>query len=434
MSPVPTPPPKRSRQTLSMSPTPPPKQSRQTLSMSPLPPPKQSRDSSCDPSKGNSGYESGSTSPPRLLHTPIGEPFLSDSDYTVHELFSEESEKGSTSTIDYDTGSMVNTALLSHIKILEKNQHKIANEKSYFEIEDIAGNGSLVKFYTGFISYELLLTFFDFLGPSVKSLGKFYLQECPNKKEKVKSIEPVVHYSCEAASQPSSQRSCIQVWYIYWTCLKVYHYFLYQHLKEIDWAPTTQQVAGTLPVAFKHMYNRTYAMIDDSEVFIQVPSDLQMQSFTWSSYKHNNTAKFLIACTPNGAISYVSPLYVGSISDVQLTKVSGFLEKIEGKNGISIMADRGFTIQKELSPFNVSLNIPPFMEGRDQLPADEVQKGRQIASLRIHIECVIGHIKNFSILTGTLPLSMARLNCKPDCKHLCLAYQFPALSCTIARC
>ena len=29
-----------------------------------------------------------------------------------------------------------------------------------------------------------------------------------------------------------------------------------------------------------------------------------MQSSTWSSYKHNNTAKFLIACTPNGVICH----------------------------------------------------------------------------------------------------------------------------------
>lgn len=105
----------------------------------------------------------------------------------------------------------------------------------------------------------------------------------------------------------------------------------------------------------------------------------------------------------------MSPLFVGSISDVELTKVSGFLEKLDGKPGISIMADCGFTIEDLLSPLNVSLNIPPFMEGREQLPPNEVQKGRQIASLRIHVERAIGRIKNYSILSGTLPLSMARL-------------------------
>ena len=80
-------------------------------------------------------------------------------------------------------------------------------------------------------------------------------------------------------------------------------------------------------------------------LFIQTPIDLQLQSSTWSSYKHHNTAQFLITCTPNGGISFIC---VGSISDVELTRVSGFLEELEGKEGISVMADRGFTIKEQI--------------------------------------------------------------------------------------
>ena len=83
-----------------------------------------------------------------------------------------------------------------------------------------------------------------------------------------------------------------------------------------------------------------------------------MQSSTWSDYKHHNTAKFLVACTPNGAISFVSPLYVGAISDVELTRVSGFVNKISsyGTDQISVMADKGFTIQDQLNTVGVKLN------------------------------------------------------------------------------
>ena len=47
------------------------------------------------------------------------------------------------------------------------------------------------------------------------------------------------------------------------------------------------------------------------------------------------------------------------------------------------MADRGFTIKDMLKDFRIMLNIPPFMEGRSQLPAKEVQEGRlpQYASM-----------------------------------------------------
>ena len=112
---------------------------------------------------------------------------------------------------------------------------------------------------------------------------------------------------------------------------------------------------------------------------------------------HHNTAKFLIACTPNGAVSYVSPLYVGSISDVELTRISGFLTKLEDKPGISIMADRGFTVKDMLETLGIDLNIPPFLDGRQQLPYEEIEAGRKIASLRIHVERAIGRIKTYKI-------------------------------------
>ena len=135
----------------------------------------------------------------------------------------------------------------------------------------------------------------------------------------------------------------------------------------------------------------------------------------------------LIACTPNGAICYISPLYVGSISDVELTKVSGFLERLEDKPGISIMADRGFTIKDLLSKLKIDLNIPPFMEGRDQLPAQEISEGRRIASLRIHVERAIGRIKTFAICKGTIPLTMARLCNQLVCVCAFLSNFQPAL-------
>ena len=50
--------------------------------------------------------------------------------------------------------------------------------------------------------------------------------------------------------------------------------------------PKIQQVRATLPTAFKEKFPTMFAIIDGSEIFIEVPSDLHMQSSTWSSYKH----------------------------------------------------------------------------------------------------------------------------------------------------
>ena len=77
-------------------------------------------------------------------------------------------------------------------------------------------------------------------------------------------------------------------------------------------------------------------IIDASELFIQTPSDLMLQSSTWSNYKQHNTTKFLIGITPNGAITFVSPAFVGSISDRELTHFSGYLllPKLQSKKNI----------------------------------------------------------------------------------------------------
>ena len=50
------------------------------------------------------------------------------------------------------------------------------------------------------------------------------------------------------------------------------------------------------------------------------------------------------------------------------------------------------------------------MEGRQQLPHEKVEKGRCIASVRIHVERAIDPIKTFLILKETLAITLARLS------------------------
>jgi len=212
-------------------------------------------------------------------------------------------------------------------------------------------------------------------------------------------------------------KSLVSKYVITWIC------FLYQHMKEIEWMPSVEQVTGTLPCSFRDKYPTTFAIIDGSEIFIETPSDLQLQSSTWSNYKQHNTAKFLVACTPNGAISYISRRIYFRCR----TRHSGFLEKLEERNGIAIMADRGFTIKDQLAKIGIELNIPPFMEGRQQLPAEEVQRGRTISSLRIHVERAIGRIKPFRILKDSFPIPTTRLANQIVCVCGWLTNFYPAL-------
>ena len=294
-------------------------------------------------------------------------------------------------------------------------------------------NDKLVRFYTGFVSYAVFLAFFDFLRPVVDHLNYWGSKEGVRQRHWVRKLDTknqlfltlvklklnlkLTDLAFRFGLSTSQMSRYLTTWIT----------FLYHHLKEIDWMPTVDQVAGTLPSAFRNKFPTTYAIIDGSEIFIETPSDLHMQSSTWSQYKHHNTAKFLVACTPNEAICYISPVYVGSISDVELTRTCGFLDTLTDKPGISIMADRGFTIKDMLKQLNIELNIPPFLEGRQQLPLQEIEKGRKIASLRIHVERAIGRIKTFTILRETIPLSLAQLTNQIVCVCAFLSNFQPAL-------
>ena len=70
------------------------------------------------------------------------------------------------------------------------------------------------------------------------------------------------------------------------------------------------------------------------------------------------------------------------------------------------MVDRGFDISNVV-PDGVTVNMPPFLAGREQMTAAETEETMSIASVRIHVERAIGRIKTNHILNGTLPNTLS---------------------------
>ena len=168
--------------------------------------------------------------------------------------------------------------------------------------------------------------------------------------------------------------------------------------------PSKQQIIETMPENFRKTYPSTRCIIDCTELFCQRPSSLSIQSALYSSYKHHVTYKGLVGIAPSGAITFVSQLYEGSISDKEIVSRSGLLSKELWSPGDSLMADRGFDIQDLLSPLQVNLNIPAFLAGRPQLTKAEVKESQGIASVRIHVERAIQRIKKFRQIRNEIPL------------------------------
>eukprot|EP00794_Sanderia_malayensis_P014473 gene14473-15976_t len=79
-----------------------------------------------------------------------------------------------------------------------------------------------------------------------------------------------------------------------------------------------------------------------SKVLIHRPTNLKAWAQSWSSYKHDNTAKFLIGICPQGVISCISNAWCGRAGDKYITENCQLLNNL--LPGDFILADRGFDI------------------------------------------------------------------------------------------
>ena len=74
-----------------------------------------------------------------------------------------------------------------------------------------------------------------------------------------------------------------------------------------------------MPEAFKGKYKSTRVIIDCTEVRCQMPSSLQsIQRRTFQFLQKSTTLKGFVGISPDGAVTFISQLYTGSISDREI--------------------------------------------------------------------------------------------------------------------
>ena len=93
----------------------------------------------------------------------------------------------------------------------------------------------------------------------------------------------------------------------------------------------------------------------------------------------------------------ISPAYGGLCSDKFIAANSGFLEYL--RPGDEVMADRGFVIQDLLFERKVKRGM--------QLSAEDTTNTRCIANVHVHVKWVVRRLKNFRIISQTVPMNLA---------------------------
>ncbi|XP_060072083.1 uncharacterized protein LOC132551957 [Ylistrum balloti] len=270
-------------------------------------------------------------------------------------------------------------------------------EGQIFSEDAFRDNDKKVNCFTGLPGFLTLMTVFDFVKDYIPDSGRVTFSKFQRFIMTLMKLRLTLSLQFLGyifnISQPTASRTFL-------TVLDV----LYIRLREFVYWPEREELRLSMPMEFrKHFGLKVAVIIDCFEIFIERPSNLLARAKTWSSYKHHNTVKILIGIAPQGCITYLSNAWGGRSSDKYIVENSGFLKKL--LPGDIVLADRGFDIQESVGVMCAEVKIPSFTKGKSQLSALEVESTRNIAHVRIHVERVIGLVRNkFTILSDTLPV------------------------------
>ena len=91
-----------------------------------------------------------------------------------------------------------------------------------------------------------------------------------------------------------------------------------------------------------------------------------------SDYKHHCTLKFLVAITPNGMFSDVSPCHGGRASDKCIFNNCAFVSWLEPND--QVMADRGIKVKEDVMVVQARLVIPQSTCGNLAMSSGDVSE------------------------------------------------------------
>ena len=318
---------------------------------------------------------------------------------------------GDVSVSDEESGTAVQTTLMMdeltsmeekvmHMeseKALMKSQLEAAKKEireNKLDEDGFCKSDEKVSFYTGLPGWQVLSVLFVHLQPSLLSQSSL----TPFQQ----LLMTLMRLRLNLSGQDLAYRFGVHKS----TISRLFSHvidIMYVKLKPLILWPDRDILLNTMPMDFRKHCPSCAVIIDCFEIFVERPSNLLARAQTYSAYKHHNTVKYLIGITPQGTVCFISEGWGGRVSDKHLTENSGLLDHL--LPGDTILADRGFDIQDSVSMYCARIAMPAFTKGKKQLTGIEVEQTRRIANIRIHVERVIGLVRQkYQILSATQPI------------------------------
>ncbi|KAK7154797.1 hypothetical protein R3I93_009675 [Phoxinus phoxinus] len=294
------------------------------------------------------------------------------------------------------------------IEELQKRLEEVTLKQS-FGLERFSASDDDIRFYTRFASYRHLQAFWRQIEPATSRIVRVGTQPSTSSATEapVKTADP--------SRQTSRCLPLIDELFLFLVYLalglkekdlgdrfNVHHTavsriieswvrFLYTLLGAVRIWTSPEEIRATMPSVFSK-YSDTQVIIDHTE--------LRCQSETFSQCKSHTTMKGMIGVSPHGAVTFVSSLYPGSVSDKELFRQSGIIPLLD--KDMAVMVDEGFRID-DLVPCKVHR----LLCDNSHPSHDEVLVTQDITRLRIHVEKIIERIKGIKLFDTIIPMSIS---------------------------
>uniref|UniRef100_A0A667X785 DDE Tnp4 domain-containing protein n=1 Tax=Myripristis murdjan TaxID=586833 RepID=A0A667X785_9TELE len=279
-------------------------------------------------------------------------------------------------------------ALRSENILLKEKLNKTAlNETS------LQNNDKKVNFLTGLPTYTVLMTIFHIIRPCLKpksSLTCFQQFMLALMKLRINlSFEFLAFYFAIDATTDTTNTVLFKNRISAMYCKLVPSLVLW---------PDRESLRTSLPYVFRNgSFQKTACIIDCFEIFLEKPSPHKARGQCWSSYKSHHTMKYLIAICPQEHGNFLSHLLPADV----------------------VLADRGFLIRESVQSCQAELKMPAFTRRKKQLDPVDLESTRGLASLRIHIERVIGVLRQkYTVLQSTVPIIFTDIDRENDVTYL----------------
>ena len=182
-------------------------------------------------------------------------------------------------------------------KLREADEEMEILLRRQFSIDKVKHDNSAIMFYTGFPSYEVLISFFHYIEPKICKMqywkGEILLKESqsyqtdgnrmkPGPSRKLNSIDEfflvLMRLKAGLFVQDLSDRFGISITTVSRICITWVN-FLYYELKDMFPFPSQELVRKNMPQEFAQ-FPTTRIILDCTELFIERPSAMLAQSET----------------------------------------------------------------------------------------------------------------------------------------------------------